>query len=289
MDAQFEYKKGEKSSVYHCNHCKHAELPEYIQKLKVLLHHKLVERWGRESKVAHLYPVYLASTFLDHKYRNNKDLALFKDTAFFFINNMALDMMKKEAAAAAAAAAAQPRRAEERVPNASAAPPATSFGSGKAGLKLTAAQIAHLESMADEEEAFAAAGRTEGDRLSEEEMKTKVLDEIDRLKKEKVDFDSIGSVSSIDWWKSYRGSFPILCRLARSLLSIPASSASCERVFSQAGLTLSKLRTRLGVDTMANLMMIKYHHGEDKVYLTLKDWEEVCERLTDEKREEGQN
>ena len=63
------------------------------------------------------------------------------------------------------------------------------------------------------------------------------------------------------------------------LLSIPASSASCERVFSQAGLTLSKLRTRLGVDTVANLMMIKYHHGNDMVYLTLKDWEELCESI----------
>ena len=105
------------------------------------------------------------------------------------------------------------------------------------------------------------------------------MEEISRLKEEKVDFDTIGNVSSIDWWKSYKGSFPILAKLAMRLLSIPATSASCERVFSQAGLTLSKLRTRLGVETVADLMMIKYNHEHTKLYRNLKDLEEQSESL----------
>ena len=243
----------------------HESLPNYIKVLKMTLHHKLVERWGIESRVAHLYPTYVASTFLDHKYRSNKDIAAFKKTAFGYIQDMAIKMMKEERDGEAAAAAS---------PSTSAAT-AAAVASGQTVEKLTPAQLAHLESMDDGE--GNAEARAEEDRLSEEEIKTKVLEEIERLKLEKVSFETIGNVSSIDWWKSYRGSFPILARLAMRFLSIPASSASCERVFSQAGLTLTKLRTRLGVDTVANLMMIKYHHGDDKVYHTLKDWEELCE------------
>ncbi|CAN0264671.1 unnamed protein product, partial [Laminaria digitata] len=47
------------------------------------------------------------------------------------------------------------------------------------------------------------------------------------------------------WWDERRGSFPLLQDLASRILCVPASSASSERLFSKAGLTLTAKRTRL--------------------------------------------
>lgn len=48
-------------------------------------------------------------------------------------------------------------------------------------------------------------------------------------------------------------------RLARRLLSICANSATCERLWSVFGATLTKLRNRLGVDTLTALSELKMH------------------------------
>lgn len=48
-----------------------------------------------------------------------------------------------------------------------------------------------------------------------------------------------------------------LIRLAKRILSISANSASCERLFSIFGNTLTKLRNRLGTDTLTNLAELK--------------------------------
>jgi hypothetical protein len=48
----------------------------------------------------------------------------------------------------------------------------------------------------------------------------------------------------IDWWRSpiNQRLYPRLSRLAYNLLSMPAISAECERVFSSTGILLSDLR-----------------------------------------------
>lgn len=46
-------------------------------------------------------------------------------------------------------------------------------------------------------------------------------------------------------------------RLAKRILSISANSASCERLFSIFGNTLTKLRNRLGTNTLTNLAELK--------------------------------
>ncbi|KAK3928963.1 Putative AC9 transposase [Frankliniella fusca] len=47
------------------------------------------------------------------------------------------------------------------------------------------------------------------------------------------------------WWKVHEGTFPILSKLARKYLAVPATSTESERLFSQAGLVISYLRTCL--------------------------------------------
>ncbi|KAJ8381424.1 hypothetical protein SKAU_G00022020 [Synaphobranchus kaupii] len=47
------------------------------------------------------------------------------------------------------------------------------------------------------------------------------------------------------WWKAHEEEYPVLARLARRYLCIPATSVLSERVFSASGLLVSRLRSRL--------------------------------------------
>lgn len=53
------------------------------------------------------------------------------------------------------------------------------------------------------------------------------------------------------WWKANEFRFPILAKLARRTLCVPATSAPSERVFSAAGLTIANNRARLNGDLAA--------------------------------------
>ena len=63
----------------------------------------------------------------------------------------------------------------------------------------------------------------------------------------------------LPFWRDLeeKGGFPVLCRMARRLLAIPASSAEVERIFSQAGLIISKKRARLSLATIKILMFCR--------------------------------
>ena len=65
----------------------------------------------------------------------------------------------------------------------------------------------------------------------------------------------------LDFWKCKAAQWPCLARVAKSLLAIPATETSSERVFSMAGRTLEDRRSRLNPDTVDDLMFV---HGLSK-------------------------
>ena len=64
-------------------------------------------------------------------------------------------------------------------------------------------------------------------------------------------------------------------RLADRLLSIVANSATCERLFSVFGTTLTKLRNRMGTSTLSSLAELKMHirgeHQEKSTKIRMKN------------------
>lgn len=70
------------------------------------------------------------------------------------------------------------------------------------------------------------------------------------------------------WWKCREQTFPTLCQIARKILCIPGTSAPAERVFSVAGLTISKLRSRMDSENAS-------------CFIFLKDTWEISEELKD--------
>jgi hypothetical protein len=62
----------------------------------------------------------------------------------------------------------------------------------------------------------------------------------------------------IEWWRANQSTYPKLAQMAFDLLSIPAMSAECERVFSQAKLALGHQRNRMSEDTLNAIQCLKH-------------------------------
>ena len=60
----------------------------------------------------------------------------------------------------------------------------------------------------------------------------------------------------LDWWKNNQSSFPTLARMARDWLHVPATSVPSERIFSDAGNTVTETRTRLTKDSVRSLVCL---------------------------------
>jgi hypothetical protein len=61
----------------------------------------------------------------------------------------------------------------------------------------------------------------------------------------------------LPWWRSRIAKYPLLSEVARRVLAIPATSAASERMFSTAGLTISKHRSNLNGTTAALLIWLR--------------------------------
>lgn len=146
--------------------------------------------------------------------------------------------------------------------------------------ELTAEQAEYLEhaALAAATTVRVTGGSVVGQRqlLSLDDHKARAERELDRWMVHKVPFADL-SIPPLVWWadEGMRRNFPYMSATARRLLSIPASSAGAERVFSQSGLTLSDLRQKMGTKTLEDLMVLKYQHSEGHVYLTPSEWAEL--------------
>jgi zinc finger BED domain-containing protein 1 (E3 SUMO-protein ligase ZBED1) len=60
----------------------------------------------------------------------------------------------------------------------------------------------------------------------------------------------------LHWWSKNCLRFPLIATLAAQLLAITATSAPSERVFSAAGLTITKGRARLDHDNAGELVFL---------------------------------
>ena len=64
------------------------------------------------------------------------------------------------------------------------------------------------------------------------------------------------STDPIEWWRQNEFQFPQLAEVARSVLCVPATSTPSERLFSTAGLTVTKLRNCLKPDNVDALLFL---------------------------------
>ena len=64
-------------------------------------------------------------------------------------------------------------------------------------------------------------------------------------------------ISIFRYWASKEYKFPIIARMARDHLAIPATSAASECVFSVGGDIITKKRNRLGADNTRRLLCLR--------------------------------
>jgi hypothetical protein len=77
-------------------------------------------------------------------------------------------------------------------------------------------------------------------------------DELQRYLAEKADVNA----RPLEWWCQNAEKFPKIAHIARRVLAVPATSVPSERVFSSAGLVVSKLRNRLTSDLVDTIIFL---------------------------------
>ena len=60
----------------------------------------------------------------------------------------------------------------------------------------------------------------------------------------------------VDFWKGNEGKYPLLAKLAKKYLAIPATSVTAERVFSKLGLLLSKRHLTLDPENVHQIIFM---------------------------------
>lgn len=79
----------------------------------------------------------------------------------------------------------------------------------------------------------------------------------------------------LEWWSKHQGLLPLLTELARSVLCIPVTSASSERMFSAAGGIVTTSRESLDPNTASKLVFLQqnFHH----VKTDIRKWQNEAE------------
>jgi hypothetical protein len=93
---------------------------------------------------------------------------------------------------------------------------------------------------------------TSSDELQDE---TETKTEFDRYIEDKTKIDK--DMNILIYWKNNKSSYPTLAKIAKRILSIPATNTSVERLFSDSGNTITNRRTRLQTSKVNQLLFIR--------------------------------
>ena len=85
-----------------------------------------------------------------------------------------------------------------------------------------------------------------------------IMQEVDQYLKEP---NAPRESSPLLWWKANQRCFPLTTKLAKKYLGIPATSTPSERVFSTAGLTVTRLRSCLTPDHVNMLVFLNKNYA----------------------------
>lgn len=132
--------------------------------------------------------------------------------------------------------------------------PVVRADSNGAGTKLTAAQRELQESM------MGIAAADEHDSALESDLERDTKEELNAyLRADPMPlFDSDAKYNDpLRWWKKHELRFPRVHALAMEILQVEATSASSERVFSSAGLTIAKDRASLLPENAGMLVFLR--------------------------------
>ena len=101
---------------------------------------------------------------------------------------------------------------------------------------------------------------SDSDEEEEDTSQSNVTKEIERYKKEEQNPEA----DPLAWWREREKSYPILSRLAKRILCVPATSVEAERRFSDLGLLLTKRRLCLTGPHVDMMLFLKDKHRKDK-------------------------
>ena len=91
-------------------------------------------------------------------------------------------------------------------------------------------------------------------------------EEISAARKEMKRYETFSyahkDVDILKWWKSHEKVLPNLSKVAKKELTVPASSAKSEKVFSTGGNFVTKKRNRLGVKKVEELIVVKENKSQ---------------------------
>ena len=94
---------------------------------------------------------------------------------------------------------------------------------------------------------------------------------LSKIKKEMATYESFSFASRkcdvLAWWKAHEEHLPVLAKIARKILAIPASSAKSERVFSTGGLVVTAKRGRLSPSKVEDLILLKQNLSRVRDFL----------------------
>ena len=112
----------------------------------------------------------------------------------------------------------------------------------------TAADMDEVRTDGDDDDEV---GSSEDDHGEDEDSVEAKLNAYTRVQQVPLDTDPLM------WWKQHVQEFPLLARMVRQHLAVPATSASPERLFSSVGLVKSDLRGSLLDTTLIDVMWAK--------------------------------